>query len=97
MGKTGYYHRFIKNYAVIAAPLFEKVGKCTAEEEREVFELTVPMQQAFQQLKQHLLTAPVLAFPQLTRPSHSSWTPTGHSTTTQLGESCLSCKKGKNG
>ncbi len=31
LGKTGYYRRFIKNYAVIAAPLFEKVGKCTAD------------------------------------------------------------------
>ena len=68
LGKTGYYRRFIKNYAVIAAPLFEKVGKTTAEEEREVFELTEPMQAAFEQLKARLLEAPILAFPQFRSP-----------------------------
>ncbi len=63
LGKAGYYRRFIKGYSGIAGPLSDVAGKGTPEEEKEVLEETEDMRHAFEELKQRLLTAPILAYP----------------------------------
>lgn len=62
LGKIS-YQCFVKNYAAIAGPLRKRAGKGTAEEEREKFELTSEMQKVFQELKQWLTEALILAYP----------------------------------
>ena len=55
---TGYYRKFIKNYAKIAAPLHDllkKDKKFCWSEEAEI---------AFKELKHKLVTAPILRYPQ---------------------------------
>jgi len=57
MGLSGYYRRFIKNFSVIAAPLYgltRKDGK---------FKWTQECQAAFDELKSRLVNEPVLALP----------------------------------
>ena len=63
LGKTGYYRRFIKGYSGIAGPLSDLAGKGTPEEEREELQITPEMKTAFHTLKQHLQSAPILAYP----------------------------------
>ena len=58
LGMTGYYRKFIKNYAKIAAPLHDllkKDKKFCWSEEAEI---------AFKELKHKLVTAPILRYPQ---------------------------------
>ena len=57
LGTCGYYRRFISNYADISRPL----SQLSAKHAR--FQWTDECQKAFEQLKQHLTTAPVLAYP----------------------------------
>jgi hypothetical protein len=65
LGKVGYYHRFIKDYAAIAKPWTDIVGK---DENREIEKApivaTPTMVASYRHLKQALLTLPVLAYPQ---------------------------------
>ena len=70
-GMTGYYRRFILDYAKIARPLHEVLSKVHKKfptdrhqgEKRELGELWTPeCSQAFQRLKHALTTAPVLGF-----------------------------------
>lgn len=63
LGKTGYYRRFIHNYAQIAGPLLDQL-KRTELDDKAVFELTSDYKRAFQLLKEQLLKAPILAYPQ---------------------------------
>jgi hypothetical protein len=56
LGHTGYYHRFIKNYASITAPL-EKLLK-----KYEAFSWKPECDQAFDTLKENLSTAPILIY-----------------------------------
>ena len=58
LGICGYYRRFSKNYAEVAAPLHELTRKL------EPFVWTDRRQRAFESLKEHLTTAPVLAMSQ---------------------------------
>jgi hypothetical protein len=53
MGLTGYYHKFVKNYAKIAAPL-------TALLKKNSFTWTLAIAQAFQTLNMAMCTTPVL-------------------------------------
>ncbi len=62
LGLSSYYRRFIKGFAKIASPLSEKTL------EKVDFEWMSEMQQAFETLKQALITAPVLAYPDFTKP-----------------------------
>ena len=62
LGIAFYYRRFIKNFAKIARPLSEKTS------EKVEFECTPSMQNSFDTLKQALTTAPVLAYPDFSRP-----------------------------
>nr|GEW95885.1 retrotransposon-related protein [Tanacetum cinerariifolium] len=56
LGLTGYYRRFIKNYALISQPL-------TALLNKNAFQLGDEAQKSFDILKQAMLQAPVLALP----------------------------------
>ena len=63
MGKVGYYRKFIKDFAAIANPLFAKLKKDNGLKDDEQYEVTEPMEKAFETLKQKLIHAPVLAYP----------------------------------
>ena len=62
LGLANYYRRFVKDFAVVAKPLHRLTEK-TAR-----FEWTEDAQAAFEELRRRLVTAPVLAFPDYSRP-----------------------------
>ena len=62
MGMVNYYRQFIPNMAEISAPLTNLTKKYVR------FEWTLECQEAFEQLKQALTQAPVLAHPDLSKP-----------------------------
>ena len=57
LGLTGYYHKFVKNYAFIAHPLSSLLKK------NANFVWGPEQQKAFDTLKDRLTSAPVLIFP----------------------------------
>ncbi|CAB0040138.1 unnamed protein product [Trichogramma brassicae] len=59
LGTTGYYRRFIKDYARIASPLSNLTKK------NKPFEWTEECETSFLTLKQHLCKAPILQFPDM--------------------------------
>ena len=54
LGLAGYYKRFIENFSKIAKPMTELLKKDTK------FKWTEECENSFQELKRHLVTAPVL-------------------------------------
>ena len=57
LGLCSYYRRFIASFAAIAKPLHKLL------EAGQAFEWTSEMQQAFQELKERLVGAPILSYP----------------------------------
>ena len=66
LGHAGYYIRFIKKFSKIASPLFLLLMKNVE------FKWTNLCQEAFNTLKHHLSTAPILRGPDWTLPFHIS-------------------------
>lgn len=57
LGTVGYYRQYVNNFASKSRPLTKLTGK------HEKFQWTIECQNAFDVLKQSLLTAPVLGYP----------------------------------
>ena len=62
LGLANYYRRFVKDFATIAKPLHYLTEKTAA------FEWTESAQLAFEELRGRLVSAPVLAFPDYSKP-----------------------------
>lgn len=62
MGLTGYYRRYIKHYGMLSRPLSDMLKKGVP------YVWTSATEAAFQQLKQALTDAPVLALPNFSKP-----------------------------
>jgi len=62
LGLFSYYRKFIKDFSRIAKPMTLLLKKDTP------FEWTTKQQNAFEQLKQKLITTPILKYPDFTRP-----------------------------
>jgi hypothetical protein len=77
LGKTGYYRRFMENYAEIAGPLTD-ILKQDGTNDRAPFDQTSPRIKSFEQLKSNRLHAPILAYPRFDSPPTASpdgWKP----------------------
>jgi hypothetical protein len=64
LGLTSYYRRFIKNYATLAEPLLA----LTRNSDLKLFQWTPACQNSFELLRQHLIEAPVIAYPRFDQP-----------------------------
>jgi hypothetical protein len=62
LGLCGYYRRFVEKFADIARPLYK-----LTEKDRE-FKWTVETEEAFNELKERLCQAPILVYPDITKP-----------------------------
>ena len=62
LGLCSLYRRYIKNFAMIAQPLHK------ASEAKSSFTWTKKTQEAFEKLKKHLSSTPILAFPDVKEP-----------------------------
>lgn len=77
IGFAGYYRRFIKGYATLAAPLYRLTSGYPKKKKRGVkgtsgtvkpFRWTDECERAFEALKERLTTAPVLCYPDFSLP-----------------------------
>lgn len=68
LGVTGYYRNHIPNYAELAAPWTDVIGKTDKPAEKTRLVVTDAMATAFENLKLKLISAPVLGFPYFSGP-----------------------------
>ena len=61
-GFTNYYHKYIKDYAKIACPLYKLTSGENSKKKRHNVEWTDRCQQSFEQLKERCSQCPVLAY-----------------------------------
>jgi hypothetical protein len=59
-GLTGFYQRFVEQYATLSKPLFEATNRTASGGTRQ-FVCTTDLEVAFERLKRALTTAPVLS------------------------------------
>ncbi len=73
MGLAGYYRRFVSNFAKIASPLHAILPAITKGKHKPADKLSwnAEAQSAFDKLKQVLVQAPVLAYPDFKQPDGS--------------------------
>ena len=67
LGLASNYRRFVPNFSSISAPLYQLTEK------GRKFHWSIACQTAFEQLKAQLVTAPVLAYPDFSRPLILFW------------------------
>ena len=63
LGVTGYYRQHIPDYAKIAQPWTDVIGKTDKDAKRRPLEVTDAMEASFETLKASLVSAPILGFP----------------------------------
>ena len=68
VGLVGHYRRFIKGFAKIAAPLYDLISGDNSGKKKESVQLTPEVENTFQVLKEACLQAPILSFPDFTKP-----------------------------
>ena len=68
VGLVGHYRRFIKGFAQITAPLYDLISGDNSGKKKESVQLTPEAENAFQVLKEACLQAPILSFPDFTKP-----------------------------
>ena len=68
MGLVGHYKRFIKGFAKIAAPLYDLTSGNNKDKKSEYVDLSPEAHEAFDHLKAACLQAPILSFPDFTKP-----------------------------
>jgi hypothetical protein len=88
LGHTGYYHRFIRRYANITAPLVNLLKK------DETFQWTPKCDKAFEILKEKLITTPIPIFPNWEKEFHVHVDASGISfraILTQPGDRAMDC------
>jgi hypothetical protein len=77
LGFTGYYRRFVKDYAKIARPLNDLLGKCPKKRRKgaprkptvpDTWRWTEIEQEAFDKLKESLTSPPILKYPDFKQP-----------------------------
>ena len=68
MGLVGHYRHFIKDFARIAAPLYDLTSGDNKDKKSEHVDLSPESREAFDHLKAACLQAPILSFPDFTKP-----------------------------
>ena len=68
VGLVGHYRRFIKGFAKIAAPLYDLTNGDNKDKKSEHVNLSPEAREAFDCLKAACLQAPILAFPDFSKP-----------------------------
>ena len=68
VGLVGHYRRFIKGFANIAAPLYDLTSGENKDKKSEHLDLPPEAREAFDRLKAACLQAPILSFPDFSKP-----------------------------
>ena len=68
VGLVGHYRHFIKGFAKIAAPLYDLTSGDSKDKKSEHVDLPPEAREAFNHLKASCLQAPILSFPDFTKP-----------------------------
>ena len=68
VGLVGHYRRFIKGFAKIAAPLYNLTSGDNKDKKSEHVDLSPKAHEAFDRLKAVYLQAPILSFPDFSKP-----------------------------
>ena len=68
VGLVGHYRHFIKGFANIAAPLYDLTSRENKDKKSEHLDLPLEAREAFDRLKAACLQAPILFFPDFSKP-----------------------------